>query len=52
MFGPNFFTGNKWNVNQTGLLNKMIPFMKVLGGAWGSIVAHGLIYLLLTIYIS
>ena len=29
---PNFSTGNKWNINQTSLLNKMIPPMKDLGG--------------------
>ena len=32
VFSPNFFTGNKWNINQTSLLNKMIPPMKDLGG--------------------
>ena len=32
---PNFFTGNKWNINQTSLLNKMIPPMMDLGGGGG-----------------
>ena len=42
---PNFFTGNKWNINQTSLLNKMIPPMKDLGGrgAWGVIGARVLL---------
>ena len=44
--GPNFFTGNMWNLNQMSPLNKMIPLAEVLGGggggAWGVIVARGL----------
>ena len=44
--GPNFFTGNMWNLNQMSPLNKMIPLAEVLGGggAWGAIGARGLLY--------
>ena len=27
--GPNFFTGNMWNLNQMSPLNKMIPLAEV-----------------------
>ena len=29
---PNFFDGNMHIINQTGLLNKMIPLLEVVGG--------------------
>ena len=31
--GPNYFTGNMWNLNQMSPLNKMIPLVEFLG--WG-----------------
>ena len=44
---PNLFTGNMWNLNQMSPLNNMIPLAEVLGGggggAWGVIVARGLL---------
>ena len=36
--GPNFFTGNMWNLNQMSSLNKMIPLAEVLGGGGGCMV--------------